>query len=233
MGTIEEDGFLSEDIQEWIGKHRRENKDIFNLCSDLNTLCQKLLLSLKPKKDDSQKVIVTILFIRILSHFQGINILTERGMLAEARSLLRGMLDATFAAVALAKHQELVTEFVNDDHWQRLKCLNSFGNLPKKIKKRHRVGQNKLKELKESIQKEIDDKEIKPLTSEYLARKADLLFYYNTLYVILSSSIHSRIRDMDQYFDEGDINEQEALSFDLNPPPLVEDPERFYRSGVK
>jgi hypothetical protein len=23
------------------------------------------------------------------------------------------------------------------------------------------------------------------------------------------------------------------ISFDLNPPPLVEDPERFYRSGVK
>jgi hypothetical protein len=29
------------------------------------------------------------------------------------------------------------------------------------------------------------------------------------------------------------IRAVKILSFDLNPPPLVEDPDRFYRSGEK
>ena len=29
------------------------------------------------------------------------------------------------------------------------------------------------------------------------------------------------------------LPDQSDFSFDINPPPLVEDPERFYRSGVK
>lgn len=213
MGTIEEDGFLSEDIQTWIEKHHSENDPIFNLCTRINKLGQKLLLSLEPEKSDGQKILAAVLFSRVISHFQGIYILTERGMVAEARSLLRGMLDATFATVALAKNEDLVPEFVNDDLWQRLKCLNSFGNLPKQIKKRHRMGNNKLKKLAEAIQKEIDEKNIKPLKSEYLAQKADMLGHYNTLFVILSSSIHSRVRDMEQYLGEGEFDELEALKW--------------------
>ncbi|NTW33522.1 MAG: hypothetical protein HGB12_13025 [Bacteroidetes bacterium] len=213
MGTIEEDGFLSEDIQTWIEKHHDYNCQIFNLCKKINKLAQNLLLSLEPEKTNGQKILASILFSRVISHFQGIYILAERGMVAESRSLLRGMLDATFSVVALSKNENLVCEFVNDDLWQRMKCLNSFCNLPKDIKKRHRVRSSKLKTLVESIQKEIDEKNIKPLTSEYLAQKADMLGHYNTLFVILSSSIHSRARDMTQYLGEGEIDDLEALKW--------------------
>lgn len=211
MKSIDEKGFLSKEIQNWIDKHRNEHKEWFSLIENINILAQKLMLSLEPLTDDGQKVIVTILFARILSHFQGVVLLAERGMVPESRSLLRGMLDATFAEVALSKHKNLVQVFVDDDLWQRIKCMNSFMALPKTIKKHHRIGNTKLKNQVNEIQKEIDEKNIKPLTTEFLAQKAEMLPYYNTLFVMLCSSTHSRARDLEQYLVDKESSEIESL----------------------
>lgn len=211
MNSINEKGFLSEDIQHWIEKHRKDYSEWFCLSENISSISQRFLLSLKPPVGDGQKVISTILFSRILSHFQGVILLTERGMVTEARSLLRGMLDATFACVALSKHESLVEEFVNDDLWQRLKCLNSFRALPKAIKKQHRIGNTKLIKQAENLQKEIDEKQIKPLTTEYLAQKAEMLSHYNTLFVLLSSSTHSRVRDLEQHLGNEAIDKFDTL----------------------
>ena len=67
--------------------------------------------------------------------------------------------------------------------------------------------------MAESIKQEINEKEIKPLTSEYLAQKADMLRYYNTLFVLLSSSIHSRVRDMGQYLEDKSLEELQSFSW--------------------
>jgi hypothetical protein len=211
MSSINKKGFLSDDIHHWIEKHRKHYNDWFSLSENVSSISQKFLLSLKPPSDDGQKVISTILFSRILSHFQGIVLLTERGMATEARSLLRGMLDATFACVALSKHKSLVEEFVNDDLWQRLKSINNFRALPKAIKKKHRIGNAKLKKLAEDLQQEIDEKQIKPLTTEYLAQKAEMLSHYNTLFVLLSSSTHSRVRDLEQHLGDEKIDKLNTL----------------------
>jgi len=211
MKSIDEKGFLSKKILNWIDKHRREYHEWFSLIDNINILGQRLMLSLEPPSGDGQRVIVTILFARILSHFQGVVILAERGMVAEARSILRGMLDATFAGVALSKHKNLLQMFIDDDLYQRIKGMNSIIALPKNIKKKHRIGNTKLKKQIAEIQKEIDGKNIKPLTTEFLAQKAGMLPYYNSLFVMLSSSTHSRARDLEQYLADNDYSDIEAL----------------------
>lgn len=211
MKKIDEKGFLSEEIQGWIDKYRGDYKEWFDLIESINAIGQRLMLSLEPPANDGQKIIVTILLARILAHFQGVVLLAERGMVPESRTLLRGMLEATFAEVALSKHKNLVQVFVDDDLCQRIKCMNSFMALPKKIKKKHRIGNSKLKNHVVEIQKEIDEKKIKPLTTEFLAQKADMLSYYNTLYVILCSSAHSRARDLERYLVDKDSSEIESL----------------------
>ena len=200
MGSIEEKGFISEKIQPWIKKHREEYQEWFRLSENINSLGQKLMLSHEPPVDDGQKTIVMILFSRILSHFQGIVLLTERGMVAEASSLLRGMLDATFSIVASSKDKEIAKAFVYDDFFQRMKNLRSIIALPKETKKKLRVKNKNLEKQIEEIQKEIDNKQIKPMTSEFLAQKAGMLGYYNTYFVLFSSSIHSRVRDLEEKF---------------------------------
>jgi hypothetical protein len=206
MGTIEKIGFLSGDIGTWIEKHRQENKEYFDLSEGLNELSQSLMLQLEPKKDKEQEVIVSLLYCRVISHFQGVIILAERGMTSEARSIIRGLLDAVFACCALAKNQELVKDFINDDLCQRLKIVNSFMSLPKDVKRRHKTSNSKLKALAKEIQQEIDEKSVKPLTSEFLAQKAGMQGHYHTMFSLLSSSTHSRARDLERYFQDADGN---------------------------
>jgi hypothetical protein len=211
MDSINERGFLSGEIKAWIDKHRGDYREWFHLSESISALGQKLMLSLNPPIDDNQKLLVSILFTRIVSHFQGVVLLIERGMVAEARSLLRGMLDATFAEVALSKNEDMVKAFIDDDFYQRLKCLNSFMALPRNIKKRHRVGNARLKKIVEGIKKKIDEDQIKPLTTEFLAQKAGMLGHYNTLFVLLSSSTHSRVMDLQQYLGEEDAVDLDDL----------------------
>ena len=213
MSTIEESGFLSEQIQSWIIKHRTENKEWFELSDGLNIFSQKLMLALAPSKDDEPKLLTTLLFSRVLSHFQGTLLLTERGMIAEARSLLRGMLDATFALVALCKHPDLIKDFVNDDVYQRLKLVNCCKSLPKKTKRTIRATNRQLNNLENELKNEIEKKKIKPLTSEFLAQKAGMLGFYNTLFVMLSASTHSRARDMERHLVIGTNDALEELKW--------------------
>lgn len=210
MSAIEKVGFLSSDIESWIEKHRRENKQYFDLAEGLNELSQSLMLELEPKKENEQELIVTLLYCRAISHFQGAIILTERGMTSEARSLIRGLLDVVFACCALAKNKELVEDYIKDDLCQRLKLVNSFMSLPKEIKKRHKTSNKKLKALAEELKQEIEKESVKPLTSEYLAQKAGMQGHYLTMFSMLSSSTHSRVRDLERYI-VGNNNVPEEL----------------------
>ena len=203
MASIQESGFLSPAIAHWITKHRKEHTAWFTLADTLNRLAQRLMLSAAPPKGNLQKLLVALLFARVLSHFQGVILLVERGMTTEGRSLLRGMLDAVFAVVALSKDGGLVDAFVDDDTVQRYKLVQSFRALPKEIRKLHRLGDDKLEELANTLKKDIDERDIKPLRSEFLAQKAGMLGHYQTLFVLLSSSTHSRARDLERQVEVG------------------------------
>lgn len=36
MSSLEKEGYLSEQITQWIEKHRKENSEWFKLCEDIN-----------------------------------------------------------------------------------------------------------------------------------------------------------------------------------------------------
>jgi hypothetical protein len=69
--TIDTDGFLSADISTWVEKHRKENREWFELASDLNRVAHQQLALLKIPSEDSKAFTAALLFIRGLSNFQG------------------------------------------------------------------------------------------------------------------------------------------------------------------
>jgi len=52
--TIDTDGFLSADISTWVEKHRKENREWFELASDLNRVAHQQLALLKIPSEDSK-----------------------------------------------------------------------------------------------------------------------------------------------------------------------------------
>ena len=67
--------------------------------------------------------------------------------------------------------------------------------------------------MAEAVQKEIDEKKVMPLRSQYLAQKAGMLGHYNTQFVLLCRSVHSRVRDLEQYLGDGPLEELQTLKW--------------------
>jgi hypothetical protein len=63
--SIEDVGFLSPDLSDWIARHRTAPscRDWFALAADLNRIFQRAILSLAIPADDNQKFTATLLFL--------------------------------------------------------------------------------------------------------------------------------------------------------------------------
>jgi len=205
MSSLREAGFLSAEINEWIQKHRKENTKWFSLSDRCSKLGQQILLSLKMNNNDLQRILVALWFNRLLSHFQAIVLLTERGMLYEAQILLRTLVEVSFSLIAVAEHQEICQEFLQDDKVQQLKALNTYMNLPKRLRTQDEQ-QPDISNLIGTLKSEIYSKKYKELKTEYIAQRAGMTDYYNTIYGSLCSTVHSRIRDLESHLllNEGD-----------------------------
>lgn len=197
---VDENGFLGDEIQNWIQKNRNENKEWFALCSTLNRVCHSTLLKFKIDNNNGQEVICATLFIRALGFYQAAIILIEMGLINEAKIILRSLFDTVFAISAVAKSEEVMREYINDDIYRRIYLLKKIKNNQKTFepilsKDVDKQIESLLSELYET-KKKMKPKEI---TSRYLAEKAGLLNLYDTAYVYFSSTVHSGIRDLEQY----------------------------------
>lgn len=124
---------------------------------------------------------------------------------------MRSLFDAAFAISAVAKSEEIMREYVNDDILRRIHILRKIKNNPKTFE---RILINDVDKQIESLLSELykTKKKMKPkeIMSRYLAEKAGLLDLYDTAYVYFSSTVHSGVRDLEQYLSldsEGNIKE--------------------------
>lgn len=209
--SVDENGFLGDEIQKWIQKNINKNKEWFTLCNTLNRLCHLTLPKFKIDNNNGQEVICATLFIRALGFYQAAIIMTERGLINETKVILRSLFDAAFAISAAAKSEDVMREYVNDDIYRRIRILKKIKGNPKMLE---RILNNDVDKQIESLLSELYDtkKKMKPkeITSRYLAEKAGLLDFYDTAYVYFSSTVHSGVRDLEQYLSvdsKGNIKE--------------------------
>lgn len=109
MSSIEKEGYLSKQITQWIEKHRKENSEWFELCEEINRFSHSTMFTMTIHNKYLPELIVASLYIRAMSNLQGIILLAERGMINEAKSLLRCLLECEFAVVAIDKDKLSLT----------------------------------------------------------------------------------------------------------------------------
>lgn len=199
MDTIEESGFLSDQIVEWIKKYRVDNAEYFALCKDVNRFAQKTMLSLKVHNECLPEILVASLLARAISNFQGMVLLAERGMINEAETLLRCMLEVRFALVAVARNTEFAFELLNNDLFEEKNIFNAC------LRSKH-LGVAELQVAKEKLDKvkqEIKAKGLEKISIREIAEKAGLLTMYDSAYKKLSGTIHASVRSLNQYLETG------------------------------
>lgn len=101
---FKEEGFLSAGITNGIASVRAENADWFKLAEDTNAALMRAAFAatsaVKTTSMAPEAVAVRVL-LRSCGTFQGVILLTERGMIAEGRTLARSLIENAFCIAAL------------------------------------------------------------------------------------------------------------------------------------
>jgi hypothetical protein len=175
-----------------------------SLSHDLDALCHSVVFSLKIDSGNLQHVLVASLYLKILRTFQGVAVLAEKEMLHESKTLLRGMLESVFAAVAISKDPSLAKRFVEDDYVQRLKLLRAFNDLPERLKKTVKPRMSKIikSRLHGLINAPSKPQDISPLSAEYLAKRAGMEDIYYSVFALLTGSNYLRVYELEHYWEK-------------------------------
>ena len=159
------------------------------------------------------ELMVALLYIRSMSNFQGVIIMAERGMVNEAKTLLRCLMECEFAVVAIDKDKTIVDRFILDDQIQQLGKLKALKRniengvpLPKGA---HSI--DEIKTLIRDVESEIKKSNIKKFTIRDLAEIAGLIKNYDSAYKVLSGTIHVNVRDLEQYLELNEKGEIKQL----------------------
>lgn len=206
MAAIGDKVFLSPAMSEVTREFIATYSDVFALAENLNEIANRAIFGAEVKSNDAQQVLVACLLHRALTTYQGVVLLSIRGMPSEARVLLRTLLEALFRLVAIAKDREIGRAYIAEDVLHRKKFINKFKLLSNSAKAV--AGNPKLDSLLSAIQKTISDRDIHELKTQWFAEQADLADFYHSAYSLFSSTVHVNVRDLEKALvvnDDGDV----------------------------
>jgi hypothetical protein len=196
--SINDEGFLSPDIVEWIGRHRADNRDWFALAADLNGIAQGQLAKLTAPDGDHQSLVVALCFIRVLSLFQGSVIMAERGMITEARTLVRSCFETVFVMGAAHNRPDIGELLMQDDAHRRK-------NIAEKVLANHKILNEEDERLRAVLTGFLEDQNSSELKGQALpvlhgARMAGLEEVYDVYYRSLSNdSAHPSLASLKRH----------------------------------
>ena len=125
-------GFLSDAAQKETEKFRILLPDWNELYFALNEHAQAALLQLSMRANNlnPQDLLIMSGFYRVLTSYQGVYLLVERGMDVESKVLLRSMTETTFVVSAASKDKTFVLRFLRGDESSRLRLLQNLVEMP-------------------------------------------------------------------------------------------------------
>jgi hypothetical protein len=205
------DGFLAGAASTVASALLTQHRLHFERATELNRDCHDLLFTCQPRNRDGRQVLVCLLFLRVLEHFQSTVILLQRGLVSPAIVMARACLEAVFATRAIALDPEALRRFILDDQIERLKLAQkaeqySYPNLEDL---RRAVAEG----LSAVIKSEIQAEGAQRFSTEAMSRLAGMHDWYVTVYPLWSKTAHSRVRDLEQYLNQEATGEITSLKY--------------------
>jgi len=150
----------------------------------------------------AKHLIVSTSYLRCLSHFQGVILLVERGMIYEAATLVIGIMEALFVLCAAAKSPDFAMQYIDSSELKKIDIVMDMllaGESSRKI--------NEETITKEGIQKkrqELISKGIRDFTIAEISELGGLIDYYKTTYSFISFiAAHPTPNSLDKYSESG------------------------------
>jgi hypothetical protein len=119
---FETHGFLSDEIESFrkIVRTKKPYKEWFDFAQELNLFGSEAIRAHTFDQNDTQRMTISALFIRSHQSLQAAMVLVERGMIADARTVLRTLVEGTIAQIALAADVGVIDQLVAAHHKHQL-----------------------------------------------------------------------------------------------------------------
>ena len=115
-------GYLSDEIDGFrtVVRTKAPYKQWFDFAQELNLFGSEAIRAHKFDQSDTQQMTISALFIRTHQSLQAAMVLSERGMIADARTVLRTLVESAIAQIALAADAGVVDQLVAAHHKHQL-----------------------------------------------------------------------------------------------------------------
>jgi len=210
--SLDEQGFLSPEIEMYCEKIRSKNHLYFKLVEDLNNFCQQTKYRLKIHNRDGQEIFAGCLLVKLLNDVQAAVILFGKGLVSQGCSMLRVALESLIFLGKLCESYEFVHAYVKIGEKERLKLVRSIRS----------TTTNHFEDIKpeltdvlvRKIEETIGETECNN-NREQWARDLNLHHLYVGAYRLYSQDVHSSPRVLEKLFMKSEENE--LVGFEWGP----------------
>lgn len=172
------DGFLSPDLKGWTNSVRSDHKVWFDLAEELNKACMDAMYSAKPLQSSKKQLVASLIFRRTLQSFQGVILLAERGMMADARTLVRNCVESAITLGRASVDDNFIDDLISSNVKHHKAVADKILSSQDILNHLEPEQTDKLKQLKRDL-KDIHSDSMK---LEQAAKKAGISVLYDTVY---------------------------------------------------
>jgi hypothetical protein len=194
--SIDELGFLSPEIDLFRRKNRERYGEFFVLIERAGRCCHAAKTKFQVHNRDGQEVFAVGLFLKVTADVEAATLLLERGMVSQARSLLRVGIEGSINLAKICEAYEFAHAFAIVAERERLKLIRG-------IKNDERAGYERLRaEFTDSLVKEIEATvEGKPTSNvRQWATEVNMAPIYAGPYRLFSADVHSGAQSLRNFF---------------------------------
>jgi hypothetical protein len=191
--------FLDDSIEEYVAHVRASHAPTFDIALRLNELANRSLFCATVSPHNDRQVVLATLLRRILTAYQAVIILVERGLEQEAQVMLRTVLEITFKISAIAKNDGVAENFIKENLIHRRKSIEKYKKLTSETSKT--VDMVALEREYEKIKAKIHETNAKEVKTWEYAKLAGLTDFYLSAYSMLSDAVHSSVGTLDGTLD--------------------------------
>jgi hypothetical protein len=212
-------GFLSEDGKTKALKIRTELSSILKLSYEAAMQCHETLVSMQPlilgqdTENDKQKIIASVLQVRLLEIAESAIYLAQGGFSVEICSAYRNFLEAYFIFGNVCEDAAFVAKYFNSDLKVREKLINVSQSSNSEIFEP--VKQYASDQVRNELRAEIERLSASDTNTFTYAKNIGCEDIYNSQYRISSAATHSTPRSLADYVIED--SEQNVIELKRHP----------------
>ena len=105
---------------------RKDFAPWFDVAMVFNELGMRVLPNVKVEQTDNQQLIAAALYGRALTSFQAAYVLAERGMMGDARTIVRAAASTVIVLAAVVKDASICDRLIDRHFWHHRKLRNAW-----------------------------------------------------------------------------------------------------------